>query len=66
MKITLTEVSEDKRHNIIEIEVNDIRRYAGTDFPLKDSTWIEMNSGTEFRVKENFDTVDDMVENFKD
>lgn len=55
--ITLTEIDG----NSIEIQVSDIRRYRGTDFP-KDGTWIEMNSGAEFRVTQSFETVDKLVE----
>jgi len=55
--ITLTEIDG----NSIEIQVSDIRRYRATDLP-KDGTWIEMNSGTEFRVTQSFETVDKLVE----
>lgn len=58
MKIALTEANG----NVIEIEVSEIKRYRETDYPTKDSTWIEMQNGTEFRVIEHFDTVDDLVE----
>jgi uncharacterized protein YlzI (FlbEa/FlbD family) len=43
--------------NPIELNINDIRRYRGTDLP-KNGTWIEMNSGVEFRVRESFSEVD--------
>ncbi|GEM_PF-3855669 len=50
--------------NSIKLNINEIRRYRGTDFPLN-GTWIEMNSGTEFRVFESFDEVDAKVEEQK-
>ncbi|MHA7823671.1 flagellar FlbD family protein [Chryseobacterium arthrosphaerae] len=50
--------------NPIELNINEIRRYRGTDSP-KNGTWIEMNSGTEFRVFESFEEVDEKVEEQK-
>ncbi|WP_288435326.1 flagellar FlbD family protein [uncultured Chryseobacterium sp.] len=50
--------------NSIELNINEIRRYRGTDLP-KNGTWIEMNSGTEFRVFESFEEVDEKVEEQK-
>lgn len=52
-KIKLTELNG----NVIEISPYEIRRYRGTGY----GTYIEMHSGTEFRVKEDFDSVDEMV-----
>ena len=48
----------------IELSISDIRRYRATSLP-KNGTWIEMNSGTEFRVYEDFDTVDGVVESIQ-
>jgi uncharacterized protein YlzI (FlbEa/FlbD family) len=45
----------------IEIFAADIKRYRGSGY----GTWIEMNSGTDFYVTEDFDSVDEMVENLK-
>lgn len=45
----------------IEIPVADIRRYRGSGY----GTWIEMNSGTDFYVTEDFDSVNEMVEALK-
>ncbi len=50
--------------NPIELNINDIRRYRGTDLP-QNGTWIEMKSGTEFRVFESFDEVDAKVDEQK-
>lgn len=50
--------------NPITLNINEIRRYRGTDLPLN-GTWIEMNSGTEFRVFECFEEVDAKVEEQK-
>lgn len=45
----------------IEIFAADIRRHRGSGY----GTWIEMNSGVDFYVTEDFDIVDEMIENFK-
>ena len=50
--------------NTISLNISEIRRYRGTDLP-KNGTWIEMNSGTEFRVFESFEEVDEKVEEQK-
>lgn len=45
----------------IEIFAADIRRYRGSGY----GTWIEMNSGVDFYVTEDFDIVYEMIENLK-
>ncbi len=50
--------------NPISLSISEIKRYRGTDLP-KNGTWIEMNSGVEFRVFESFDEVDAKVEEQK-
>lgn len=57
MKIKVTTLEREK----IEILVPDIRRYRGTAY----GTIIEMNSGVDFYVMEDFITVDEMIENLK-
>lgn len=43
----------------IEIFPEEIRRYRGSGF----GTWIEMLSGTDFYVTEDFATVEEMINN---
>jgi len=57
MKIKLHELDGGE----IEIFAPDIRRYRGSGF----GTWIEMLSGTNFYVTEDWVTVEEMINNLK-
>lgn len=56
-KIVLT----DYLGNELNFFITDIRRYRATDV-TNNGTWIEMNSGVEYRVIQNFDEVDRVIE----
>lgn len=57
MKIKVTTLERE----MIEVLIEYIKRYRGTGY----GTIIEMNSGVDFYVMEDFDTVYEMIENLK-